>query len=102
MQGARTGEGGDRRDRGIRRLPRILGALAAAMIATISATAEAAMIEAQTASLPTAEAAGLVDLSDAGALRPYSACGTAGGAPPPRPPPRRSPPPPPAPRAPTP
>jgi hypothetical protein len=50
------------------------------MIATISATAEAAMIEAQTASLPTAEAAGLVDLSDAGALRPYSACGTAGGA----------------------
>jgi hypothetical protein len=80
MQDARTGDCGERRDRGIRRLPRVLGALAAAMMAAVSAPAEAAMIEAQTASLHTAEAAGLIDLSDAGTLRPYSACTASGGA----------------------
>lgn len=80
MQGARTGDGGEKRDWGIRRLPRVLAALAAAMIASFSANAEAAMIEAQTASLPTADAAALADLSDAGTLRPYSACSNAGGA----------------------
>lgn len=81
MQGARRADGSGGRDRGIRRPSRApVAALIAATLLLLSAGARAATIEIQTASLPAADPAGLADLSDAGSLRPYSACSAAAGA----------------------
>ena len=81
MEQARASGYGERRDRGFPRLPRgPFAALIATALLILSPTARAAMIEAETASLPADIAAGLADPADGGGLHPYSACSAAGGA----------------------
>ncbi len=80
MEQARASGYGERRDRGFPRLPRgPFAALLATALLVLSPAARAAMIEAETASLP-ADTAGLADPADGGGLHPYSACSAAGGA----------------------